>query len=84
MSTVFTYIHTNPISLIDSGWKENGTKDGDAAKEFLLNYRWSSYLDYVGKRNFPSVSDREYILKIIGNSENAKKYIEDWIARKQK
>ena len=49
------YIHLNPIDLIEPGWKEFGIKDWDKAQSFLKGYRWSSFLDYVGIKNFPSV-----------------------------
>ena len=61
LKTAFVYIHSNPISLIDPGWKERGIADIAKAKEFLENYRWSSYLDYLGKRNFPSITERDFM-----------------------
>jgi len=49
---IFSYIHLNPIKLIDSKWKENGILDKKKALQFLKNYQWSSCHDYVlGKRN---------------------------------
>jgi len=45
---LFSYIHLNPIKLIDSKWKENGVKNTKKAKSFLEKYFWSSYLDYRG------------------------------------
>jgi putative transposase len=46
---LFSYIHLNPVKLIDKNWKENGIKDIVKAKKFLANYEWSSYQDYLGK-----------------------------------
>ena len=43
---LFSYIHLNPVKLIDSKWKENGIEDIKKSLEFLSKYRWSSYLDY--------------------------------------
>ena len=45
---ILSYIHLNPVKIIDSTWKEHGLKDFNKAKIFLENYRWSSYLDYRG------------------------------------
>ncbi len=45
---LFSYIHLNPIKLIDSKWKENGIKNKKVALKFLNLYKWSSYLDYIG------------------------------------
>lgn len=45
---LFSYIHLNPVKLIDSKWKENGIKNKKKAEDFLNKYLWSSYLDYKG------------------------------------
>ncbi len=44
----FSYIHLNPVKLIDSNWKENGIKNNKKILEFLDTYKWSSYADYKG------------------------------------
>jgi len=82
LKTVFVYIHANPISLIEPGWKEKGVRDVEAAIKFLESYRWSSYMDYIGKKNFPSITDREFMLKAFGGAENAKKFVDTWIRHK--
>ncbi len=80
---VFTYIHTNPISLIESGWKEGKIKNLQKAIKFLENYKWSSYQDYLGKKNFPSVTDRDSILETIRGKEKIRELIADWIKHKK-
>ena len=45
---LFSYIHLNPIKLIDAGWKENGIKNKNEAVKFIEQYLFSSYLDYIG------------------------------------
>ncbi len=45
---LFSYIHLNPVKLIDPKWKENGLKNYKKTREFLDNYKYSSYLDYAG------------------------------------
>jgi putative transposase len=47
---IFSYIHLNPVKLIDPEWKKNGIKNLEEAKTFLKNYEWSSYQDYIGKQ----------------------------------
>jgi len=82
---VFVYIHTNPIAFIEPHWKEKGVKYPKRAIKFLEEkYRWSSLFDYLGKKNFPSVTQRDFLLKIMGGSEGCKKAIEDWIIYKGK
>lgn len=83
LKTVFVYIHTNPLALIDSNWKEKGIKNPERAIKFLNEeYRWSSYFDYIGKKNFPSVTEREFILEVMGGEQNCKKFVEEWIRYK--
>ncbi len=45
---LFSYIHLNPVKIIDPEWKENGIKDREGAKKYLAEYSYSSYLDYMG------------------------------------
>lgn len=83
LRTVFVYIHTNPIALIEPEWKEKGIKDVGEAMRFLKEYKWSSYRDYLGEKNFPSVTEREFVLKMMGGSEGCKRWIEDWLRFKK-
>ncbi len=45
---LFSYIHLNPVKLIDREWKEKGIRDKDRTIDFLEKYVWSSYLDHKG------------------------------------
>jgi putative transposase len=47
---LFSYIHLNPIKLIQSNWKENGIKDTQKAFNFLDSYKWSSFHYFKGKK----------------------------------
>jgi len=82
LKIVFTYTHTNPISLIEPKWKEEGIENPEKVIEFLENYKWSSYQDYLGKKNFPSVTDREFFLKIMRGEQGCKEFIENWVRYK--
>jgi putative transposase len=41
---LFSYIHLNPIKLIQSNWKDVGIQN--KALDFLQKYKWSSYQDF--------------------------------------
>ena len=59
LNWVFSYIHLNPVKLIDSNWKENGISDTTAAKNFIQNYKYSSYYDYfLGDRTEKLILDK--------------------------
>jgi hypothetical protein len=50
------------------------------AIQFLENqYRWSSYWDYLGKPNFPSLTSRDFFMELFGGQEEIKKEIDSWI-----
>ena len=79
----FTYVHTNLISIIEPGWKENGIKNPDKVKRFLENNKRHSYPDYLGKKNFPSVTERNFLLEIMGGPEGCKAHVDNWIMLKK-
>lgn len=73
------YIHFNPLDLIAPEWREGKLNNYKKAIKFLNTYRWSSHLDYLGKRNFPSVTNREFLLEFFGNEEAYSKSILSWL-----
>ncbi len=82
LKVVFVYIHANPISLIEPKWKEIGIQNPEKVIKFLENYKWSSYPDYIGKKNFPSVTEREFLSKVMNGPQGCKKFVENWIRYK--
>ncbi|MEK7080759.1 MAG: transposase [Patescibacteria group bacterium] len=82
---VFVYIHANPLSLIEPGWKELGIKNPEKAQSFLeKKYKWFSYPDFIGGKSFPSVTDRDFLLDVMGGEERCKNAENDWIYHKAK
>lgn len=75
----FHYIHTNAVELWEPGWKDFRVKDYQGAIKNLYNYKYSSFLDYVGKKNVPSITNRGFLLNFFGGTENIKKETENWI-----
>ena len=58
----FSYIHLNPVKLIDPFWKESGIKNIKKALDFLSNYKWSSYNDYrnVKRQESKIISPKDF------------------------
>jgi len=80
LKNVVTYIHCNPISLINPNWKNNGVKSPGKVTKFLEEkYRWSSLFDYLGKKNFPSITSRDFVLKLMDGSDGIKQDLESWV-----
>lgn len=73
------YIHLNPLDLMEPGWRNGEIKNYQKAIISLSSYRWSSHLDYLGKKNFPSVTQREFPLNVLGGGKNYKESIEKWL-----
>jgi len=45
---LFSYIHLNPVKLIQSDWKEKGIKDKVKAFNYAVNFKHSSLQDWLG------------------------------------
>lgn len=73
------YIHLNPLELESPKWKNKEIKNYKVAMKFLENYKWSSFSDYVGKKNFPSVTQREFLMRFFSGPENYKKETVQWL-----
>jgi len=63
------YIHFNALDLFAPEWRKQCVASPKKAEEFLRNYRWSSHLDYLGEKNFPSVTDRKFFLEYFGGEK---------------
>ncbi len=73
------YIHLNPLDLKFPEWRNKEIKNHEEAMEFLENYRWSSFSDYIGKKNFPSVTQRDFLLKFFEGPNQYKKDMAKWL-----
>ena len=80
------YIHSNPLDLWKHGWKKRklAVSEIKQALKFLENYRWSSHLDYLGIKNFPSLINKKFLLKFFGGSGGYRKFFIDWLKQYEK
>ena len=46
---LYSYIHLNPVKLIDPKWKEEGSKDATKSFDFAACFQYSSLPDYFGQ-----------------------------------
>ncbi len=80
---LFSYIHLNPIKLIDSNWKNDGIKNMDESLLFLSKYKWSSYSDYKGEvRKENKILDRRDFLNYFFEIKDFDKEIFEWLNSK--
>ncbi|MAJ97629.1 hypothetical protein CL644_01995 [bacterium] len=66
---IFDYVHKNPISLIQSDWKEKGVRDKKKVLTFLEEYQYGSYRDFTNEK---SVTRSILALNEIENLDNIK------------
>lgn len=74
------YIHLNALDFSMPEWREGKIRNVQKALEQLRTYRWSSHLDYLGEKNFPSVTEREQLALIIGTRKRYENEIPKIIA----
>ena len=80
---ILHYLHLNPLDYLDGAekWRlrsKSGIRNADEAMEYLESYRWSSYLDYIGKKNFPSILTTSLFKDALGDySESLNEYLRD-------
>jgi len=73
------YIHLNPLDMVAPEWRERKINNLDKALDFLEDYKWSSHLDYMGKQNFPSVTQRDFLLEVFGGEKGYGKMLKSWL-----
>jgi hypothetical protein len=69
------YIHLNALDFSMPEWRQGKVRSTTNALKTLQRYRWSSHLDYLGENNFPSITERECLARIIGTKQRYKKEI---------
>ena len=77
---ILHYIHLNPLDTVAGAknWRNLEIKNLNVALKHLEKYRWSSYLDYCGKKNFPSILTTDLFKDVFGDYEKViKRYIKD-------
>ncbi len=77
---LFSYIHLNPLKLIQADWKDVGLKNISGGKDYLDQYFFSSYFDYVvGNRIESSILNVEKFPQYFPSRESFLKETEEWM-----
>jgi putative transposase len=81
MLHILNYIHLNPLDFMENtnAWRSRTITDHQAALDFLKEYRWSSYQDYAGIKNFPSILTKDFFQDVFGAqyTQQLEKYLQD-------
>lgn len=77
---ILHYIHLNPLDFVGTAkeWRLGRVQNAKAARAQLDSYRWSSYQDYSGRKNFPSILSMDFMRGSLGDvQKKTLEYIED-------
>lgn len=66
---ILNYIHSNPLDFLKDSrdWRQREIKNTDRALAYVSRYKWSSYLDYTGSPNFPSILTKDLFADVFKN-----------------
>lgn len=77
---LFSYIHLNPLKLIQPSWKEEGIADPAKAKQYLGSYRYSSYPEFTGaKRDEAAIIARGEFPGYFRSTIEFSDFLDEWI-----
>lgn len=80
---LLSYIHLNPVKIIERHWREDGIIDRPRAKQYLSSYPYSSYLDYLGfAREEGKILNREEFPEYFENFKEFEQFIDEWLSYK--
>ena len=77
---ILHYIHLNPLDYHTetSEWRTGNVSSARKALEHLHKYCWSSFLDYCGEKNFPSIIDQDLFRDVFPDySKSIRSYLKD-------
>lgn len=74
------YIHLNPLDYVMPQWREGRVRNVQEALGHLSAYRWSSHLDYLGDKNFPSITRRDELRELLGTRATYERTIAEIIS----
>lgn len=79
----YSYIHLNPIGIIDKDWKNKKINNLNEAKKYIENYKYSSYFDYAkeSERDEVLILSKEAFPKYFETKSDFKDLLESWLSQ---
>ncbi len=80
---ILHYLHLNPLDYLQGAqeWRarsKSGIRNANEALDYLDSYRWSSYLDYIDKKNFPSILTTSFFKEALDDYQGSlREYLGD-------
>ena len=77
---LFSYIHLNPVKLIDPKWMTEGIKDKSKAQKYALGYKYSSYACLADEdKKWVKILNTQSFPKYFLNPAYYKREIFEWL-----
>lgn len=77
---LFSYIHLNPVKLIQPDWKETGIRDIERVKQYLDTYEFSSLKDYFGHRIQSDIIESTKFPEYFSSKQQVDAELLNWLA----
>jgi len=77
---LFSYIHLNPVKLIQSDWREVGISNREAALEYVQNFQYSSYVDGEQMRHQSAILNRDVFPEYFSNPVDFANDLIEWLS----
>lgn len=76
---LFSYIHLNPLKIIDSQWKTDGVKNINKSYKFISEYPYSSYGLSLNNTNQSKLLNLKDFPECFTNPEDFRDELFDWL-----
>jgi putative transposase len=80
---LFSYIHLNPVKLIQGDWQQVGIKNPAEVMQYLEKYPYSSYRDGNITRPESAILHREIFPEYFLNKKDYDEEIKNWVSFKE-
>lgn len=81
---LLSYIHLNPLKIIEPLWKEKGVENREVCREFLEAYTYSSFLDYMDiKRPENAILNKNALPEYFASVNDFQKEMYEWFDLKE-
>lgn len=75
-----TYIHLNHLDIFEPNWKINGVSNELLAEKFLVDYKYSSLIDYLGVQRVENkIITKDSLLSFNESISDLIENIHDWM-----
>ena len=81
---LISYIHLNPIKLIEPKWKETGIRNKAGAEKFLDTYPYSSFIDFIGQERIEKcIVNLQSLPRYSKNLSTFKASVTEWLHKQE-